>query len=123
MEIVFEPYKTLSFNSYFKYENPQAFVDVISTANPPDAPFQLKFFWANGVLFRVFNHPPTEALAKEVLSGHMKIDHIEFAPMPQFLNQLDIPNRPLGKINIINVTNHIIFEPLTAFVRDNFLQK
>lgn len=121
MEIAFEPYKKVSFNSHLKYENPQAFVDVISTANPPDLPFQLKFFWANGILFRVFNHPPSEALAKETLSGHLVFDHIEYAPMPHYANLLDIPNRPLGKIHIINVTNHVIFEPLTAWIRDNLL--
>jgi hypothetical protein len=119
MEIAFESYKKISFNSYFKYENPQAFIDVIAVANPPELPFQVKFFWANGVLFRVFSHPPTEALAKEVLSGHVIFDHIEFAPMPKFVTLLDIPNRPLGKINIINVTNHTIFEPLTAWIKEN----
>lgn len=121
MEIAYEPYKKVSFNTHLKYENPQAFLDVISVANPPDVPFQLKFYWANGILFRVFNHPPSEELAKKILDGHMILDHIEFAPMPQFVNMLDIPNRPLGKINIINVTNHVLFEPLAAWIRDNLL--
>lgn len=121
MEIAFEPYKKISFNSYLKYENPQAFVDVIAVANPPDLPFQVKFFWANGLLFRFFNHPSSETLSKETLSGHLVFDHIEFAPMPQYLNLLDVPNRPLGKINIVNVQNHVVFEPLTAWIRKNLL--
>jgi hypothetical protein len=121
MEVDFVPYKKTSFNSYLKYESSQGFVEVLANANPPDFPFQAKFYWANGVLFRVFSHAPTEANAKEMMSGHLILDHIEFTSMPQYVSLLDIPGRPLGRVNVINVTNHTIFDPLSAWIRDNLL--
>ena|SRR5665648_279234 len=123
MEVNFTPYKKISFNSYMKYENPQAFIDVISNANLPEMPFQTRFFWANGILFRAFNHQPSESLAKETLNGHLIFDHIEFTSMPQYTNLIDIPSHPLGRINVINVANHAVFDPLTVWLRDNLLQK
>jgi len=80
-------------------------------------------FWANGVLFRFFNHPPSEALATEMVNGHLIWDHVEFAPMQEYTNQLQVAERPLVRINVLNVSNHVVFEPLTKWIRDNLIKK
>jgi hypothetical protein len=123
VEIAFEPYKKTTFKSYLAYESAGAYVNVIALANPVGFPFQARLFWANGVLFRFFNHPPSEALVKETIEGHLILDHIEFAPMPEYKNELKAADRPLGIITVLDVSNHVVFDPLTAWIRDNLIKK
>jgi hypothetical protein len=122
MQIAFEPYQKVTFQSYLKYDSAQEFANVIGLSSPPGVPAQGKLYWANGVLFRFYNHNPSEALSKEWLSGHVIFDHIEFAPMPTFTNEIKIANRPLITIFVINVTKHVVFDPLTAYIKENFLK-
>lgn len=123
MEVAYKPYNKVSFQSCLPYESVEAFIGVYSFTNPPGIPFQAKFFWANGILFRFFNHPPSEALAKEIVNGHIIFDHIEFAPMAEYKKELKIPERPMGNIIVLNVSTHTIFDPLTAWIHKNMLKK
>jgi len=123
MEIAFEPYKKVSFKSYLMYESSEAFTNVIARAIPAGAPVQAKLFWANGVLFRFFNFNPSEIEAKERISGHVIFDHVEFAPMPEYKNQLQVAERPLVAMYVLNVSNHVIFDPFTEWIRDNLIKK
>jgi len=123
VEVAFEAYKKISFQSYLPYESTEEFVNILIEGTPQGVPFQARFFWANGILFRFFNHPPSEALAKETISGHLIIDHIEFAPMPEYKNELNTPKRPLASITVLDVSKHIVFNPLTAWIRDNLIRK
>jgi hypothetical protein len=122
VEVHFEPYKKITFQSYLPYENIEAFIDAIASANPPDSPFQTRLLWANGILFRFFNHSPSEAVAKEFISGHVIFDHVEFSPMKEFRSELKIANKPLATITVLDVTKHVVFNPLTAWIRDNLLK-
>jgi len=123
MEIAFEPYKKVSFQSYLMYESSEAFANVIATANPPGIPIQKRLFWANGVLFRFFSHPPTEAVTKEAINGRLIWDHIEFAPMPEYMSQLQVADRPLVIMKVLDVSNHIVFGPLAEWIRKNLIDK
>lgn len=123
MEVAFEPYKKVTFQSHLFYESAEEFASVLAMANPPGFPFQARLFWANGVVFRFFNHPPSEAMAKELINGHIIFDHIEFAPMPAFKNEIKVTERPLGTIGVLDVSKHVVFGPLTAWVRQNLLKK
>jgi hypothetical protein len=123
MEVAFEPYKKMTFQSYLAYRNAEAYMNAIALVNPPGVPFQARLFWANGVLFRFFNHAPSEALSRETIAGHLILDHIEFAPMPEYKNELKVADRPLGIMNIIDVSNHIVFDPLTAWIRKNLIKE
>ena len=67
--------------------------------------------------------PLLKSLAKETISGHLIIDHIEFAPMPEYKNELNTPKRPLARITVLDVSKHIVFNPLTAWIRDNLIRK
>ena len=123
MEVKFEPYDKLTFKSYFEYETPEKFVEAIALPNPEGMIFQARLFWANGVLFRPFNHPPSESLAKEVINGHIILDHVEFAPMPTFQKEIKHPARPLGTINVVDVSKHIVFGPLAMWIKENLVKK
>ena len=122
MEVAFEPYKKVSFQSYILYENANAFVRVIALATPPGIPFQARLFWANQILFRFFSQPASEAIVKERLDGHIIWDHIEFAPMPEYKAEIRVKERPQGTLIVLNVTKHKVFEPFTAWIRDNLIK-
>ena len=121
MEVAFETYKKISFQSYLPYETAENFVNAAIEGTPQGVPFQARFFWANGILFRFFNHAPSEALAKEIISGHLILEHIEFAPMPEYRTELRVPTRPLASITVLDVSKHIVFNPLTAWIRENLV--
>ena len=123
MEVAFEPYKKVSFQSYLMYESSEAFANIIALFNPPGVPVQTRLFWANGVLFRFFSHPPTDAVTKEAINGRLIWDHIEFAPMPEYENPLKVAEKPLVTINVLNVSNHIVFGPLAEWIRKNLIDK
>ena len=123
LEIAFEPYKKISFQSYLPYNETEELVTVITQGAPDGIPFQTQLYWANGVLFRFFNHPPCDAVTKEALNGHIIWDHIEFAPMLQYKRELKQASKPLGTIIVLNVSNHVVFDPLTAWIRDNLIKK
>jgi hypothetical protein len=123
MEVAFEPYKKVSFHSYLMYESSEAFTNVIALSTPPGVPVQARLFWSSGVLFRFFPHPPSEAVAKEIVNGHLIWDHIEFASMPEYVNELKVEERPLVRIKVLNVSNHVILEPVTKWIRDNLIRK
>ena len=123
MEVEFEPYKKITFQSHLQFESAEEFAAVIALANPPGFPFQARLLWANGVLFRHFSHPPSEAIAKELVEGHLILDHIEFAPMPTFKNEIKVAERPLGTIGVLDVSKHVVFGPLTAWILKNLLKK
>jgi hypothetical protein len=123
MEVAFEPYKKVAFQSYLMYESSEAFANVIGLARPPGVAAQTRLFWANGVLFRFFSHQPSEALSKEILNGHLIWDHVEFAPMPEYKNVLKVVERPLVMINVLNVSDHVIFGPVSKWIYDNLIKK
>ena len=122
MEVGFEPYKKLSFNSHLMYESAEAFTNVIALSHPPGVPGIARMFWANGVLFRFFNHPPSEESAKKIINGHLIWDHIEYAPMPEYKRMLQIKERPLVTINVLDVSNHTLFGPASKWIFDNLIE-
>lgn len=123
MDVSFEPYKKVTFQSYLSYESSEAFANFIALATPPGVPAQNKLFWANGILFRFYAHAPSDAIAKEIVNGHLMWDHIEFAPMPKYQNEIKIAERPLVNINVLNVSNHVVLGQVTKWIYDNLVKK
>ena len=105
------------------YESSDAFANVVAGSAPPGIAGQTRLFWANGVLFRFFPLSPSEVMAREIVNGHLIWDHIEFAPMPEYKNVLKVAERPLLTINVLNVSNHVVFRPVTEWIRDNLIEK
>ena len=123
MEVAFEPYKKVSFQSHLAYASSEDFTQVIALARPPGVPAQVRLFWANGVLFRFFPHPPSEVRAKSIVNGHLIWDHVEFAPMPQYSRQISVAERPLVTIFVLDVSNHVVFDPVSKWIRNNLIEK
>lgn len=122
MEFSYEPYEKLSFNSYLQYETVEAFADVIALSNMPGVAVQTRLFWANGIVFRYISQRPSEALAKKLMERHLVWDHIEFAPMTEFIRQIRVEERPLVTITVLDVSNHGVFGQLTKWIKENLLR-
>jgi hypothetical protein len=123
MEIEFDPYKKLLFRSHISYENHEALVEAICMGTPAGIPGRATLFWGNGVLFRFFAFPPSEAISKEYVSGNLIWDHIEFAPMPTYVKEIQGPrNRSMFTVYVLDVSRHTTFGPLTKWIRDNLLK-
>lgn len=124
MEVTFEPYKKVTFKSHLAFDSAEDFIHaIVSGTTPLGMQLQLRLFWANGIVFRFFNHPPSEALSKEQLSGNLIFDHIEFAPMPTYKNQLTSEENTDVKISVFDVTKHVVFAPLSKWIQENLLTK
>ena len=122
MEINFEPYEKITFRSYLNYGSVEQFASVIGLGSPPGIPSRAKLLWANDVLFRHFALPPTDAITKENIKGHLVLDHIEFAPMPEYQKEIQVlPDRPLMTIFVLDVSEHFVFDPLSKWIKENLL--
>ncbi len=121
MQVTFEPYNLITFKSYMQFATPEEFVNSIADTNAPGSPIHIRVIWANGILFRFFNQINSEAISKENLSGHIILDHIEFAVMKDYTKTMKIENKPMVTVDILDVSKHVVFNPLTAWIRDNLL--
>lgn len=120
MLIKFEPYTKITFRSHLSYESVESFLNAISLGSPPGVQTRTRLFWANGVLFRQFSMPPSEASAKEIVGGHLILDHIEFTSMPDYENEIGrLSSNPLVSVFVIDVSKHVAFDPLTKWIKDN----
>lgn len=123
MEIGFDPYKKLSFRSYIQYDTPEIFAKTLTVAVPQGVPVQTTMYWSDGVLFRVVNLPSTDTVVKEYVAGHLPLDHLEFAYMPKYAKQIQLPDNPMVMISVIDVSNHTLFGPLGKWIRENLIKK
>jgi len=122
MEIIFKPYDKITFRSHLKYDSSEEFLRVIGTGSPAGMPNRTRLFWANGILFRHFSLAPTDSNTKEIIKGHLHMDHIEFAGMPEYQQDLIAStDRPLVTIYVVDVSNHVVFDPFTKWIKENLL--
>ena len=122
MKVNFKPYEDITFKSHLIYEGPEEFVKIIGLSTPPGVPSRTRLFWANGVLFRHFSFAPSESVVQANIDGHLVWDHVEFAPMKEYKPELQGgTERPLVTVFVLDVTNHVVFDPLTKWIKDNLL--
>lgn len=109
-----EPYKKITVRSYMKYDDPDTFARSLTLAVPRGVVGRVgNLFWANGILFRHFAYPPTDSVSKQHLLGRLPVDHIEYAVVPQFRNEIRVDDMV---ISIIDVSNHTTFNALTKWI-------
>lgn len=122
MEMAFEPYKKVSFKSYLQYDNPEEMVNTLTISIPPGVPAQYILKWANGILFQFATFKPADSLIKEYIAGHLLWDHIDFAPMPQYTPEIQVPSKPMVAITVIDLSHHSLFVSVTEWIRENLLK-
>lgn len=109
------PYREVTIRSHMRYKNAHEFARAVTAPIPKGQVDKIgSLFWANGIVFRHFTFAASDSLTKEYLSGHLPIDHIEYAPMPQF--QHEIQGDGIA-ITLIDASNHLLFNELTAWIK------
>jgi hypothetical protein len=109
-----EPYKKITVRSYMRYENPETFARALTIGVPRGFGGRVgNLFWANGILFRHFPYAPTDSVSKQHLRGILPIDHIEYASMSEFQNEIRVDD---FTVSITNVSAHTTFNALTKWI-------
>ncbi len=105
-QVAFKPYQKITIRSKMRYPSAQAFADALTLSLARGMGGRGgNLFWANGILFRHFPFAPSDTILKEYLDGHLPIDHIDYAPMPEYSAEIRS-----GEIvvTVLNVTYHTI---------------
>jgi hypothetical protein len=123
MEFTLAPYTRVSIRSYLEHESPEQLATALAKAVPPNVPSQTVLRWANGVLFAATNFLPTDSVSKEYLAGHLLWDHVDFAIMPEFRDVIQLPEKPLFTIGVIDLSKHSLFGPFADWIRNNLTRK
>lgn len=121
MEFAFEPYQKVTIRSYAQYESPEDFVSTIFITTPEGVQSRTSLNWAHGILFRFFPFAPTESMSKEYVEGHLWWDHLEFAPMPTYRREIQVPGKPLSLVGVIDVSRHALLGPFAQWASRNLL--
>jgi len=116
----YEPRKEVIIHEYTKYNSPEDFISNFVKGLPTGSVLTaLK--WVNGVLLS-FNALPTNAVTtKELIEGRLHWDHVSFAPMPEYQDQI-ITEKGVTVV-IRNVGNNPIFLAIAEFIKEKFLQR
>lgn len=117
----YSPYKKVTVKSYMKYDSPESLTQALTAGVPRGVVGKVgNLFWANGVVFKHYAYPATESVSKQHLLGHLPIDHIEYAIMPQYREEVRVGDVSL---NLINVSNHTLFKELTKWITQKLDKK
>jgi len=121
MEVVVEPYDKITIRSYLQHPNPEAFVDAVTLPLSREGGGRIGgMVWANGVLFRHFPYTPTDTISKEYLRGHLPLDHLEFASMPEFRREIHSGG---FIVTVLDVSDHLTLGLLAKWIASNLLDK
>jgi len=120
-QFVVEPYKQVTIRSYMRYESVEAFVGAATQTFMRGMGGRIgNFFWANGVLFKHSPYAQTDSVTKQYLEGNLTLDHIEYALMPEFRNEMRIEDFVL---TVLNVSEHTLFKELTKWIKGTLEKK
>jgi hypothetical protein len=123
MEFTFEPYQKVIIRSYIQYANAHEFVSTIFMTTPEGVQARASLNWANGILFRFFPFAPTDTMSKEYVEGRLLWDHLEFAPMPNYIREIQVPGKPLITVGVVDVSNHALLGPFALWASRNLTSR
>lgn len=115
-EFAVEPYKKVTVRSYMRYESAEAYARALTQNMMRGMGGRMgNFFWANGILFKHSPYAQSDSVTKQYLEGHLPIDHLEYAPMPEFRNEIRVED---FVVTVINVSEHTLFRDLTRWITE-----
>ena len=101
-----------------RYESADAFAKAATQTFIPGMPARTgNFFWANGILFKHSPYIGSDSIIKQYLEGHLPLDHIEYAPMPEFRKEIHVDAFVL---TVIDVSTHTLFRELTKWIKETW---
>ena len=98
-----------------KFSSPEVFAESLGAGMSKGMPGRFgNLFWANGIVFRHFPYAQTDSISKQHLLGHLPIDHIEYAIMPDFKSEIQVG---MISVTVVDVSNHSFFKDFTKWIK------
>jgi hypothetical protein len=118
--VKYEPRKEVIIHEYTKYDSDE---DLISAAirGLPTGSVLTALRWVDGVLLSFNALPINEVTTKELIEGRLYWDHVSFASMPEYKDQ--IITKTGITVVIGNVSNNPVFAAIAEFIKKEFLQR
>jgi hypothetical protein len=120
IEVRYEPRKQVIIHEYTKYSSSQELIDS-STKGLPAGSVLTALRWVGGVLLAFNAMQTNQVTTQELIEGRLHWDHVSFASMPEYLEQI-ITNTGVTVI-IQNVSGNPVFVEIAKFLKKEFLQK
>jgi hypothetical protein len=118
-----EPYIVVTIRSYQHHKSIDAFLRSMSGSVPPGTNARMgPFLWSNGVLFGFAAYAPSESLTDEYLKGHLPWDHLDFAVMESFQDEIHLSGRETVFV-VKDVSDHSLMGPLGIWIYKSFVRK
>ena len=89
LDVEFVPYNKVIFRSMLKFNSPKELGDSLVKGISRTGISSMRLLWANGVIFRASRYP-SDAVIKEELKGVLNLNHVDFAPMEEYHESINI---------------------------------
>ena len=119
-EVIYQPREQVIIHEYSRYESIEALIRGSFGGVPPGSnvgPIK----WVDGIALVQNAYPMTDTVVKELLKGKLHWDHVSFAPMEHFRNNIHLEDVRIT-VSIINVSTNPIFRIIARFIRENLMR-
>jgi hypothetical protein len=120
IEVRYEPRKEVIIHEYTKYDSYQELIDA-STRGLPAGSVLSALNWVGGVLLAFNAMQINPVTTQELIEGRLHWDHVSFASMPEYQQQI-ITTAGVTVV-IGNVNGNPVFAEIAKFLRKEFLHK
>lgn len=122
IQVKHEPRKFVIIHELASYDTVEEMAKAWTAGLPLGSP-PLQFRWVNGIAF-VALIPPIigDIIADEMIEGRLHVDHVSFAPMPEFKEEITVEESNIT-IRIINVAKNETFVAMANFLREKLSPK
>jgi len=117
-EVRYEPRKEVIIHEYTPYDSAEDLINASATSIPPGSFLTVR--WVNGVLLSFSALPINEVTTKELIEGRLHWDHVSFAPMPEYRDQIIAGAGVTFRIR--DVSNNPVFAAIADFIKKEFLK-
>jgi len=113
------PRKEVIIHEYTKYNSSDDFINALTKGAPAGSIVNV-LKWVDGVLLSFRPLPMNEVIIKALIAGTLYWDHVSFAPMPEYQDQIITQNGVTVVIN--NVSGNPVFVAIAEFIKKEFLK-
>jgi hypothetical protein len=119
-KVKYVPRKEVIIHEYTKYDSKDDFINTITNGIPPGSILP-PLRWVDGILLSFRPLPMKESTIKSLIEGTLYWDHVSFAPMPEYKDQIITGNGITITIN--NVGGNAVFVAIADFIKKEFLKE
>ena len=116
-KVSYEPRKEIIIHEYTRYDSEDELINSLAQGLSAGSTATLR--WAEGVIFSFNAFPADPLIIKENLEGRIHWNHVSFAPMTQYRQQIITPSGVT--VFIRDVSANPSFQAAAEFIRANWL--